>query len=162
MSKFLVGAILALGIHTASAIPTLTISDGTTTKTIFDNGLTDGINAGDGWDYDGLGQVNWMGRIGNFNMTVTTALTKPEQGSELLPYLDISSSVSSGRFTTGGTLTFSFTEDGFTGNPLDMLASIGGTFASANSALTYNTYYTDASGQHQLTGLTTTDRTFAL
>lgn len=146
----------------ALAIPVLTISDGTTTHVITDNDVGDEV-VGSEFSHNGDGQIVWIGSIGNFSLTVTTAVTKPEQGSELLPFLDINSAISTKKSTyfkpaLGDTLTITFTEDGFTGDPVSMLAALGGTMFGASS-LTFDAWYTDSLGDHPLTSINATDMT---
>lgn len=101
----------------AQAIPTLTLSDGgANTVVIQDNGLGDSNLA--------LGQVTFMGSLGIFNINVTSGFTKPAIGSAAAPEIDISSF---DHATGAGTLTITFSEDGFTGFPGTLVADFGGT-----------------------------------
>ena len=87
---------LAVGSSSASAI--LEISSGVYTITIPDEPNGDGF-------------IMFNGGIGDFNINVTTALTKPAIGSADWPYLDLNTiDVSSGP----GTLTIMWTDTGFT------------------------------------------------
>lgn len=62
-------------------------------------------------DGDGDGFITFNGGIGDFNINVTTVLTKPLIGSADWPYLDLNSiDVSSG----SGTLTIKWTDTDFT------------------------------------------------
>jgi len=86
---------LAAGSASASAI--LELSGNSTTITIPDG--------------DGDGMVTFNGGIDNFNINVTTGLSKPAIGSTDFPYLDISTvNVSS---SLPGTLTIKWTDTDF-------------------------------------------------
>jgi hypothetical protein len=91
----------------------------------------------DGLDGSLDGKIQFFGAVGNFNFNKVTALTDPIFGAPASPDLNlISLDVSSG---LGGQLTVTFTDDGFTGSPLNLLATIGGTTGLGDSVqlLTY-------------------------
>ena len=114
-----IGAVSMLGLlsQPARAIPTLTLSDGgANTVTIVDNGAGDQNSA--------LGAVTFIGSLGIFNLNVSTGLTKPAQGSAAAPQIDLNSIDTS---TGAGTLTITFSEDGFTGFPGTFHDHFGGT-----------------------------------
>jgi hypothetical protein len=104
----------------AYAVATLTIFDGTTTITVADgSGADQNPNAG---------VVTWSGTIGVWNINVDTGFSKPAVGSPTSPVLDLSFSANS---TAAGTLTLTFTDNGFTasGTGVDTL---GGTQANGS------------------------------
>jgi len=107
----------------AYAIPTLTLSDGIAadTETIVDNGVGDSNPA--------VGIVTFIGSLGVFNINMTSGLTKPALGSAAAPEIDISSFNNA---TAKGTLTITFSEDGFTGFPGTVKADFGGTQMNGN------------------------------
>ena len=114
-----IGAVSMLGFlsQPARAIPTLTLSDGgSNTVTILDNGAGD-LNPA-------LGAVTFLGSVGIFDLNVSTGLTKPAQGSAAAPQIDLNSIDTS---TGAGTLTITFSEDGFTGFPGTFHDHFGGT-----------------------------------
>lgn len=88
---------------TAQAIPILTLNDGTTSVSISDGGAGD-VNSL-------AGAVTYVGQVGSFLLNVSTGVTKPLIGDIDKPELDLHSVnvVSTG----SGTLTITFTEDGF-------------------------------------------------
>src|SRR6266550_5698456 len=120
-----IGAVAVLGLlpQPARAIPTLTLSDGIAadTKTIVDNGVGD-LNPA-------AGIVTFVGSLGVFNINTTSGFTKPAVGSAAAPEIDISSFNNA---TAAGTLTITFSEDGFTGFPGTVVADFGGTQMNGN------------------------------
>ena len=98
----LAAAVAGLAVGSAYAVPTLTISDGTTTQTI-----TDG-SAGDG--NSNVGAVTWVGSVGAWTLNVDTGSTKPYVGSVSSPQMDLSFLAGS---NAAGTLTITFTDWGF-------------------------------------------------
>src|SRR5688572_11527212 len=76
--------VLALGAAQAHAIPQLRLTTNTgATVTVTDGG------AGDSSATDGL--VVFMGALGDWNVNVTTGISRPIIGSELVPMLDLNS-----------------------------------------------------------------------
>ena len=116
----------------ASALPTLSLSDGTTTVTLGDEGVLD--------KSDGeLGVVTFIGKLGVWNVNVTTGITFPVLGAADRPHMDLNSvNVSGGG---GGTLTIMFSEVGYS-NPFSVFhTEIGGTVDdTAGSSVQYRTY----------------------
>ena len=98
----LAAAVAGLAAGSAYAVPTLTISDGTTTQTV-----TDG-SAGDG--NSNVGVVTWVGSVGAWTLNVDTGSTKPYIGSVSSPAMDLSFLAGS---SAAGTLTITFTDWGF-------------------------------------------------
>lgn len=97
------------------AVPTLTISDGTSTVTVVDNGPGDSNPA--------LGVVTWIGSIGVWNLNIDSGFTKPAIGGVTNPHMDLAFSANS---TSAGSLSLSFSDSGFnaSGTGVDTL---GGT-----------------------------------
>jgi hypothetical protein len=120
-------AALAVGISsTAKALPQLMIYDGTTTLIITDNG---------GGDISGTsGRIVWNGSIGNWSLNTDVGTTYPVIGSLTNPQLDLSFNAFS---TTGGTLTLTFSADGFGPTAGTAVASIGGTTAGVVNYKTF-------------------------
>jgi len=123
---FGIPVLLAFSAGSTFAVPTLTLESGSSTVT-----RTDGL--------DGAldGKIQFFGTVGNFTFNKVTAITDPIFGAPASPDLNlISLDVSSG---LGGQLTVTFTDDGFTGSPLNLMATIGGTTGVGDSVqlLTY-------------------------
>ena len=98
-----IAAVMAAGILTSSAALTaMTITDGTTTTTILDGGVGD-VNPS-------AGAVTWVGGLGNWTFTVDTGTSKPLIGGVFNPLMDLNFVANS---TGAGTLTITFTDDGF-------------------------------------------------
>ena len=112
----------------ADATPTLELSDGTTTITVADGAVLDLFGA--------PGGVTFIGAVGNWNVNVTTGLTKPTLGSSTDPRLNVSSvnSKSSG----SSTLTIKFSEVGFSFPPNTWAAIISG--IQTTGGVQYSTY----------------------
>ncbi len=92
-----------IGLQSASAIPILTLSDGTTIVTISDGSFLD-LNPLSG-------VILYSGSVGIFNINVTTGITTPIIGTTTLPQMDLNSvNLNS---TGNGTLTITFSESGF-------------------------------------------------
>jgi hypothetical protein len=111
---------LPLGLPVAHAIPTLTLSDGSTSVTVHDGDVGVDLNPI-------VGAVTFLGTLGSWDLNVTTGVTKPFLGSATNPMLDLNSinATSLG----AGILMITFTEEGF--DPLtsgvSFLSEIGGT-----------------------------------
>jgi len=108
-----VAALISAG--SVYAVPTLTISDGTTTITVMDN------MAGDSNPLPGV--VTWIGAIGIWNINIDSGFTKPAVGGVTNPHMDLAFSANS---IAAGTLTLFFSDSGFnaSGTGVD---TIGGT-----------------------------------
>lgn len=140
----IVAAGLALTANPAQAISTgtaqLTLSDGSITKTITDNG------AGDMSAITGV--VLFNDSVGAFSINVTTGLTKPVLGAPGVPKMDLNSVNVSG---SAGTLTIMFTETDFTDlvAGLDSLeALIGGT---TDGTVSYETWIGTSNAPFEMT-----------
>jgi len=114
--KNIIAGAAVLGVTSlANAIPTMTISDGVNTVTIVDNV---------GADINPLaGAVSYNGSVGVWSLIINTGLTKPILGSANAPTMDLAIQASS---TTGGSLTVTFSDTGFTLSPGAVLATISG------------------------------------
>ncbi len=127
LSKIIVAglAVLSCGylVQSVNAIPTLTLSDGTTTIVVTDGSALDSNTL--------AGAVTFNGALGtNFILNVSTGLTKPLTGSASAPSIDLNSV----DFATGaGTLTISFSETGFTAFPGILTGDVGGTVGAGGS-----------------------------
>lgn len=143
MKKIILGSVLAImagaiwAPQQVSAIPTLMLSDGTTTVTIVDGDLVGPQVDANGTD----GAVTFIGAVGAWNVNVTTGLTNPVLGSLSRPHMDLSSvNVSGGG---GGTLTINFSEVGYTppSSPAGFHLDVGGTVDDTpGSSLQYSTF----------------------
>jgi hypothetical protein len=103
-------AILAVGTQFAGAVPTMTISDGTTTITITD-GLLGDANAA-------TGAVTFVGAVGAWTINVDTGTTMPALGTPTFPHMSLNFSTVSNLTVAdilagNGTLTVMFSEIGF-------------------------------------------------
>ncbi len=127
LSKIIVAglAVLTCGclVQSVNAIPTLTLSDGTTTIVVTDGSALDSSTL--------AGAVTFNGALGtNFILNVSTGLTKPLTGSASAPSIDLNSV----DFATGaGTLTITFSETGFTAFPGILTGDVGGTVGAGGS-----------------------------
>ena len=120
LTAIVVASGLALSAH---ATPTLTLSDGTTTIVVTDNGAGDLDPT--------LGSVVFNGAVGsNFNVNTSAGLTKPVDGSASAPAIDLNSL---NHALGAGTLTITFSETGFTAFPGILTGDIGGTIAVGGS-----------------------------
>lgn len=129
----LAGLVAGLVCDSASATPlTLTLSDGSTTKTIVDNGADDLSPV--------AGAVVWTGAIGSWILNASTGVGLPVIGTSWWPQLDLNSVNTS---IAPGTLTLLLTQGGFPSPPPPgFLFAIGGTtqgsvdaYACAGAAL---------------------------
>jgi hypothetical protein len=127
LSKIIVAglAVLSCGclVQSVNAIPTLTLSDGTTTIVVTDGSAMDSSPL--------AGAVLFNGAVGsNFFLNVSTGVTKPLSGSASAPSMDLNSV----NLATGaGTLTITFSETGFTAFPGILTGDVGGTVALGGS-----------------------------
>jgi hypothetical protein len=106
MKKLLVlsAAAALLAVQSATAVPTLTLSDGTTSVTITDGGAGD-LNAA-------AGAIVFIGTVGGWTINTTTGLASPplSGGTPSQPTLDLNS-VNKYTGSTASTLTITFTMD---------------------------------------------------
>jgi hypothetical protein len=127
LSKIIVAglAVLSCGclVQSVNAIPTLTLSDGINPPIV--------VTDGSALDSNTLaGAVTFNGSLGTFILNVSTGLTKPLAGSASAPSIDLNSVDFS---TAAGTLTITFTEDGFTAFPGTLTGAVGGTVGTGGS-----------------------------
>ena len=120
------------GIKNADALPLgIQLYDGTTTITVWDDGVGD-VNST-------TGAVTYIGSIGVWTVNVTTGIGVPVVGTSSWPILDLNSiDVTT---TTGGTLNVAVTQTGLGPLPTgssSIRTSVGGTTAGTVS---FNTYY---------------------
>jgi hypothetical protein len=114
---------LLVGAQPARADFELMLSDGVNTVTVTDQTAGDSNPA--------AGAITFIGSIGNFNINVSTGVSKPALGSATLPDMDLNSVdvVSTILDPTHTTLTLSLSDTDFVGSgaPTIYSASIGGT-----------------------------------
>lgn len=110
--------VMFIGIQSVHAIPTLTLSDGTTTTVITDGGAGDLLSSSGG--------ITYIGAVGIFNINITTGLTKPTLGSAVFPNMDLNSIDSNTKSGTG-TLTITFFDDNFGPYTGGFTTNVGGT-----------------------------------
>jgi hypothetical protein len=132
-----IAGVLFCGLQAANATPILTVSDGTTTKIIVDQGPGDRLD-----DPTEIGQVLFSGPVGNWAFNVDTGVTKPALGSADSASMDLT--IRHLKVSAAGTLTISWYDDGFTALG-DMVAMIDGNQTIGSGVtITYKTYYGDA------------------
>jgi hypothetical protein len=121
-------SVVVLSFFPAHAIPTLTLSDGTNSITVQD-GLAGDISPV-------AGVVTFYGAVGGWWLNVSTGVTKPAEGSALDPYLHLNSvnALSQGV----GTLTITFSENGFSASDVAFVSNIGGVLG--NGSISFATY----------------------
>ena len=123
-----VSVLLLANPPSARALPTLFVSDGTTSYTIGDNGSLDS----DG----GPGSVVFSGSVGpSWFLVITVGQTKPVLGSAAKPILDLFTIEATS--SAGGSLWVKFSENGFVSTAPTVSAAIGGT---TDGTVTYKTY----------------------
>jgi hypothetical protein len=113
---------------------TLTLKNGTTTVTCSTSGP-----AVAGCTYSG-GVLSYNGAVGKWSVNVVTGEGYPATGSATDPILDLDSIDSTSAYTPGK-LTISFTETGFTLNPLFTAAAIGGTISGEGNYGSFGASY---------------------
>jgi hypothetical protein len=126
-------AVLALSVMPAHATPTLWISDGNTSMTLQDQSYVP-------WDLNrDSGVLLWSTSIGAWDISVNLGITKPAQGSGLIPYMHLNSVDTIYSGGTGSTLTIKFSETGFGPTPAaGMVADLGGVLP--DGSIRYRTY----------------------
>ena len=126
LSKIIVTglAVLSCGclVQSVNAIPTLTLSDGTTTIIVTDGSAMDKSSIAGAVVFDGI--------FGNLSFNVSTGLTKPLSGTASAPSIDLNAVVMA---TGATTLTITFSETGFTAFPGILTGDVGGTIAPGGS-----------------------------
>ena len=126
LSKIIVAglAVLSCGclVQSVNAIPTLTLSDGTTTIIVTDGSAMDKSSIAGAVVFDGI--------FGNLSFNVSTGLTKPLSGTASAPSIDLNAVVMA---TGATTLTITFSETGFTAFPGILTGDVGGTVGAGGS-----------------------------
>src|SRR5689334_19426514 len=120
-------ATIAGATQVVQAVPQLKIFDGINTIIITDNGGGDGSSA--------AGRIVFDGTIGNWTLNTHVGTTFPAIGSLSNPQMDLSFNATSNG--AGGTLTITFSADGFGPTNGTALAQIGGT---AQGTVGYQTF----------------------
>jgi len=135
----------------AHAIPQLRLTTSSGASVI----VTDG-GANDSSAIDGL--VLFAGALGDWNINVTTGVSRPVLGSELLPMLDLNSFNMTSSNGTAGSITLELTDTSFAAQPngAHYGAAIGGTAAGSVS---FRTFF-DAANQAFGQGLELTSATY--
>lgn len=151
----ILGVVLALSAATISqAVPTLKITDGTTTVLVGDGSASDGA-------IGSAGIVTWnnlsLSTFAGWSIIVTAGTTKPAVGSATSPQLDLNWVVLRTGPAVSSTLSISFSETDFNlGANTAASTSTGGTLGTlgANTA-TVSTFYSAANTLFSGTLLTT-------
>ncbi|HXI72566.1 MAG TPA: PEP-CTERM sorting domain-containing protein [Verrucomicrobiae bacterium] len=110
----------------------MTIYDGVNPLiTIFDNGPGDILGM--------YGGIYVSTQVGVWNLTISSAITKPLFGSSTAPVMDINVQASS---TAAGTLTYSFSDNNFTpaNNPGVVNATLSGGLTYGSATAQYRVY----------------------
>lgn len=127
--KFLAVAAGVAGlVGTASAVPTLYLSDGVTSVTVADGGPLDSNPAAGVVTYNGAVGINWT-------LNVTTGLSKPDLGSARQPWMDMNSVNATSR--GAGNLTLKFSDDFFGPTSGKLVSKLGGTTVGSVNVKTY-------------------------
>jgi hypothetical protein len=124
--KIVIATALALAASPTWAVAMLTLDDGTNSVTISDQG------AGDVNPIVGIVTAVWTAPDTLWTSTVSIGTTYPADGSATEPYMDLNAVVTSG---SAGTLTITFTQDGFTKPAGTVNSDVGGTLNRDASAL---------------------------
>ena len=115
-------------VGSASAVPTLYLSDGVTSVTIADGSALD--------SNDAVGVVTYNGAVGiNWTLNVTTGLSKPQIGSATNPEMTLNSVNANSK--GAGFLTIKFSDDFFGPSSGQLVSKTGGTTAGTVSVQTY-------------------------
>ncbi len=115
-------------VGSASAVPTLYLSDGVTSVTIADGSALDSNSA--------VGVVGYNGAVGiNWTMNVTTGLSKPDLGSATQPWMSLGSVNANSK--GAGSLTIKFSDDFFGPSSGVFVSKTGGTAGGTVSVQTY-------------------------
>jgi len=146
-SALLAFTVMAL-VPALHALPTLQLSDGSTTVSITDDTAFDQDYLSDPGFQHTAGIVNFTGSVGNWTLNITTGVSKPAAGSAVSPVMTLNSVNASS--SAGGTLTISFSDDFFGPTTASMLANLGVSFTSGT--VSYSTY---SDSGNALFGMTT-------
>jgi hypothetical protein len=92
-------------------------------------------------DTDGDGVLFYMGAVGAFNLTIATAASSPFLGNDYLSEMHLDNmNITT---TTGGTLTLTLEDTGFTatvGSPAALTSTIGGSFGWGGGSITTQSF----------------------
>jgi hypothetical protein len=144
----LVAGVTAFAAGSAYAIPTLWLTDGTTSVVVADGSALDTL--------PGLaGVVSWQGPIGNWYLNVSTGQAFPSLGTINQPEMDLNSVNSS---NVGGTISIYFSADGFTGTGGTLKAQFGGTLDTGS--VHYETMWSSSNTLFSADGGVLTNRFF--
>ena len=146
-SLSLIAACAFLGVsHNASAVTTLSLSDGAgNSVTCSDGDACDMLSA--------AGGVTWVGTLGVWTINVSTGLTTPGLARTTKDlYLDLNSVNQS---TAAGTLTVTFTSTDYAaGGPFKAYSDVGGTAnRAAGSSASFAVYWDPANAAGAMTNL---------
>lgn len=145
---------LALAATSVSqAVPTIRISDGTTTVVVTDGG------AGDGSSIAGFVQYSAPANtFAGWSVVLSAGTTKPVIGSATAPELDLNWSIvrTAGPGAVTGSLSVQFSENGFNLAAVSSaLTASGGTLATGGNTATVRTYYDGGNNELAMTTLLT-------
>jgi hypothetical protein len=121
----ILGLGLLAGPMAASAVPTLTVSDGVNSVTVSDN------SAGDVNPIEGVVTLVWTAPNTLWTSTVSIGTTYPANGSASDPYMDLNAVVTS---PGAGSLTITFSQSGFLPSSGTFNSDVGGTLNPNGSA----------------------------
>ena len=124
--KMMFATALALAAGPTMAAAMLTLSDGPNSITVTDQG------AGDVNPIEGVVTAVWTFPDTLWTSTVSIGTTYPADGSAIKPYMDLNAVVTSER---SGTLTITFTQDGFLAAAGKINSDVGGTLNQNSSAM---------------------------
>jgi hypothetical protein len=124
-NKFAFGLALALAAGPSFAVATLTVDDGTNSITVVDGG------AGDLNPIEGVVAVVWTAPDTLWTSTVSVGTSYPADGSPSMPYMDLNVVATS---ASAGSLTITFTQDGFLPSNASYASAVGGTLNENSSA----------------------------
>jgi hypothetical protein len=125
-NKLAIAVALALATGSAAAAALLTVDDGTNSMSIVDQ------QAGDVNPIEGVLTMVWTAPNTLWTSTVSIGTTYPADGSAAMPYLDLAAVVTS---PGAGSLTITFSQDGFLPTIATFNSNVGGTLNENSSAL---------------------------
>jgi hypothetical protein len=128
LKYFAVAAGIAGLVTSATAVPTLYLSDGVNSVTVVDGGIGDSSPL--------AGVVTFNGSIGlNWTLNVTTGVSKPMLGSATQPWMDLNSVNATSK--GAGSLTIMLSDNGFGPASGKLTSKIGGTTQGKVTMKTY-------------------------
>jgi hypothetical protein len=125
-------AVFAVGVNGLYADPmlSLSISDGTTTVTVVDNGIGDSVLAD--------GYINWTGSVGNWGLQTEIGQGTPQLG---LGSLDLTFIAKANEADPPTDLTIKLTQTGTSPSFPGWVLDIGGTVIGGIDPITYSAWY---------------------